>query len=278
MIAAMRWLIADTFRQSLASGVFWLMLAANVVCILGSFVAGFTPLAADEAHVQHLEFALAGIGANTAGLLLALAFTAGVLPAFTDPNTALILLAKPLPRRLMFLGKFLGVLTLFTVHATIFVAGTWMALGLSTGAWPVAYLAALPVLVLNFATFFSFSALLAVMTRGTVTCILGSIVFWLLCLMMNVGRHALVAYDLEQFSTASRLLCEAGYWILPKPADSIALLHDLLNSEPLTNRFEDIGRADARGAFRPLLSLAASFGFAVVTTALAARELDTVDY
>ena len=31
---ALRWLVRDTFRQSLASGIFWLMLAIAVISIL----------------------------------------------------------------------------------------------------------------------------------------------------------------------------------------------------------------------------------------------------
>ena len=36
-IYVLRWLIRDTFRQSLASRIFWLMLAISAVCILFCF-------------------------------------------------------------------------------------------------------------------------------------------------------------------------------------------------------------------------------------------------
>src|SRR5262245_18297015 len=226
-LAVLRWLIADTFRQSFWSGVFWLMLGVTVVCTLFCLVAGFTKLGADEASARDLQFAMSGWGANIVGLLLALTFTSGFLPSFTDPTTALILLAKPVSRRLMFLGKFLGVLALFAVHATLFIVATWFALGISTGSWSAAYLATLPILLLNFAAFFSFSALLAVTTRNAVACVIGSLLFWLLSVMMNLGRHGLVAHDLESFSAASRFLSEVSYWLLPKPVDFIAVLHDM---------------------------------------------------
>jgi ABC-type transport system involved in multi-copper enzyme maturation permease subunit len=144
-LAALRWLIADTFRQSLWSGVFWLMLGGTGVCVVFCAVAGFTRLGADEQHVRDLQFALAGWGANLVGLLLALTFTAGFLPSFADPSAALILLAKPVPRWLLFLGKFLGVLAFFAVQATLFMLATWVALGLSTGSWPAGYLLPSPV-------------------------------------------------------------------------------------------------------------------------------------
>ncbi len=277
-LAVLRWLIADTFRQSLWTGVFWLMLGVTVLCTLFCLIAGFTRLGAGEAQVRELQFALAGWGANVVGPILALAFTAGFLPAFADPSAALIMLAKPVPRWLMFLGKFLGVLAFFALQATIFVLATWFALGISTGVWSAGYLAALPVLLLNFAAFYSFSSLLAVTTRNAVACVIGSLLFWFLCVMMNVGRHGLVAYDLEHFSAASRFLSEAAYWVLPKPADMLAVLYDAIYAEPLATRFEDFGTVQAKGAFHPALSLAASLVFPVIVVAMAAYEMETIDY
>jgi ABC-type transport system involved in multi-copper enzyme maturation permease subunit len=278
VIAAIRWLVADTFRQSRWSGVFWLMLSVSGLCILFALGVGFTKLGADEASVRSVQFLLTGLGANTIGILLALTFAAGFIPAFTDATSALILLAKPTPRWVMFAGKFLGVLTFFSMHAAIFVVGTWVAFGISTGFWPLPYLESLPVLILNFTAFYSFSALLAVMTRNMVACVIGSIAFWLLCAMMNVGRHALIAYDLEQFGAASRFLSEAGYWFFPKPLDTLAVLHDALISQPLAARFEDFGRVENGGSFRPLLSMATSLLFPMLVIPLAAYELETIVY
>lgn len=276
--AVLRWLIADTLRQSLWSGVFWLMLSVTILTAIFCLIAGPAGLAGSDAAVQSLQFAVGGAGANTVGLLLALTFTAGFLPAFTDPNAALILLAKPVPRWQLFLGKFLGVTVFFTVQAVLFVAVTWLALGISTGYWSLAYFSILPVLLVNFLAFFSFSALLAVMTRSATACVVGAVLFWLVCLAMNVGRHAVIAYDLEQFSVASRLLSEASYWILPRPADSVAVLYDALHSKPLETRLTDFGRVIDKGAFRPMLSLVASLVFSLVIAVMAAYEIETHDY
>jgi hypothetical protein len=277
-LAVWRWLIVDTFHQSLWSGVCALMLGVTGICTLFCFIAGFTRLGADAAHVRDLQFALAGWGANTAGILLALTFTAGFLPAFADPNSALILLAKPVRRWQMFLGKFAGVFAFFAAQATLFVGATWAALGVSTGTWSVAYFAVLPMMLLNFIAFYSFSALLAVTTRNAVACVIGSVLFWLLCVAMNFGRHALVAYDIEQFSRVSVVLSEAAYWMLPKPVDMLAVLHDCLNPQPLAERVEDFGKIQAKGAFHPAMSLAASLIFPLIVVAMSAYEIETIDY
>lgn len=270
-LAILRWLVIDTFRASFASGVFWLMLAVTTLTAAYGLIAG-------RPDDPSLHVILGGLGPLSAGILLALTVTAGFLPSFLDPSAALILLAKPVPRWQMFLGKFLGAGAFFTLHAALYVVATWIALGISTGRWPLAYFSALPMLLLNFSWFFSFSALLAVMTRNIAACVVGSVLFWLLCAMMNLGRHAVVAYDLEHFSTVSRFISDAGYWLLPKPIDALALMHDVLSPTPLATRVEDFARVEAHGAFRPVLALAASMLFPIATTALAAYEVETAEY
>src|SRR5207248_1034875 len=114
-----------------------------------------------------------------------------------DPSAVAVLLAKPAPRWSLLVGKYLGVLVFVLFQATVFVVGTWLALGVRTGVWgpfvgstplPV-YLLCVPLLLVHFAIFFSFSTLLATLSRSTVTCVFGSLLFWLLCWGMNYARH-----------------------------------------------------------------------------------------
>jgi len=150
----------------------------------------------DEA-VRQLQLILVSGVADTAGLLLALIWTAGFLPSFLEPASATVLLVKPAPRWSILTGKFLGVILFVMVQATFFVVGTWLALGLKTAVWEPLYLFCIPLLIVHFAIFFSFSTLLAVWTRNAVACIFGTILFWLLCWGMNYGHHAALARQIE---------------------------------------------------------------------------------
>jgi ABC-type transport system involved in multi-copper enzyme maturation permease subunit len=277
-LAALRWLIADTFRHSLWSGVFWLTLGASALAILFCLSLGSTGLAKTEAEARNVLFWTGGFGANTLGILLAIIFTAGFIPSFVDPNAAMIMLAKPVPRWQMLAGKSLGVFLFFAIQAMVFVLGSWLAAGVSTGFWPIEYLGVLPMLLLNFAVFHTFALLLAVMTRNTVACVVGTLIFWGLCAMMNLGRHALVAYDLEHFSAASRVLSEAIYWVFPKPADMIAVLYNAIEPAPLASRLDEFAKVQEKGAFQPALSLAASLLFPLLALGMAGYELETADY
>jgi ABC-type transport system involved in multi-copper enzyme maturation permease subunit len=240
-IATVWRLIVDTFRQSLASGIFWLIGAASllimVMCLSVHIDAPNTlptrpgeriealpptdPEAQDpqkaagvdiirgelsfgfglfrdkvayekDTQVRFLLAVLITVFVDTIGVLLALIWTAGFIPAFLEPSNASVLLAKPIPRWSLLAGKFLGVLAFMSLHAIIFIVGTWMALGIKTGVWPPEYLLGIPLLVLHFAVFFSFSTLLAVCFRSTVVCVFGTILIWLICWGMNWGRDMLI--------------------------------------------------------------------------------------
>ncbi|HKB38975.1 MAG TPA: ABC transporter permease subunit [Gemmataceae bacterium] len=232
-----------------------------------------------EDAVRYVQMLLLGLIADTGGVLLALVWTAGFLPTFLEPGSASVLLAKPVPRWSLLAGKYLGVLVFVAFQALVFVAGVWLALALRTGVWDMTAFLAVPVLLLHFAVFFSFSVLLAVTTRSTVACVFGSLVFWLVCLGMNLGRHAaLLQPELQNVSPAFSFLVDAGYWVLPKPADLGTLLVDALQAQGEVVRAINVEGLERKGAWHPELSVLASVGFAIILLAIAAREFVTTDY
>jgi ABC-type transport system involved in multi-copper enzyme maturation permease subunit len=229
--------------------------------------------------VRYLEFVLLGLIADSGGILLALIWTAGFLPTFLEAGNASVLLAKPVPRWSLLVGKYLGVLVFVAFQAVLFVGGVWCALGIKTGVWHGTAWLALPVLLLHFGVFFSFSALLAVMTRSTVACVFGSLLFWLVCVAMNLGRHdVLTQPDLKDLPSSFRLLVDAGYWTLPKPADMGVFLLDSLQAEKdFPESFSYAGLRKV-GGWHPELSLFSSLLFGLVMLVLSAFEFSKADY
>ncbi len=310
VIYAWRWLIRDTFRQARASYVFWVMLAASAVVIifcLSVSIEGGDPLRAPgelevgpahghmtlafgawriqlfrdgQAQVHFMLLLLAEWIVGAGGTLLALIWTAGFIPDFLQPGNATVLLSKPIPRWVLLLGKYLGVLAFAGFQVTFFIVGTWLALGLRTGFWANSYLWGIPLLLLQFAAVYSFSAFLAVCTRSTVACAIGSISFWFLCWGMNYGRHCLLALEssLPPLSFALKGLVELGYWILPKPVDMGIMLHRALDAGNSFGTLAELQKVQELGAFEPTLSLLSSFVFAIVMIFVAARQLATTDY
>lgn len=228
--------------------------------------------------VRFLQVWLAGMVAGTAGIFLAIIWTSGFLPTFLDPNHATVLLAKPVPRWSLLAGKVLGVLTFVFVQASVFVIGTWFALGVGTGEFDARYLLAIPVLLLHFAVFYSFSAMLAVWTRNTVVCVFGTLLFWVLCWGMNFGRHAIVAHEPKGLGDGSRAMLEIGYWVLPKPGDLNMIFDDALDAKGFAAEVPEFARVRAKGQLNLFISAMASIAFAMAMYGIAARELKLAEY
>jgi ABC-type transport system involved in multi-copper enzyme maturation permease subunit len=293
-VLTVRWLVRDTFRQALASGVFWLMLGVTAVCVALCLTVSFPtegglelafgawrlPLSQGRAHAVHtLEVHLAGWVADAAGLLLALLWTAGFLPTFLEADSVAVLLAKPVPRWSLLAGKFVGVLAFVAFQASVFLGATWLALGVRTGVWDAAYFLCLPLLLLHFAVFFSFSAMLAVATRSTVACVFGTVLFWVVCWATNFGRHAAHAVaDMKGVAPDFGRALELAYWVLPKPLDFHAVLLGALNAEDATAGLVNFPALAAQGAWSPAASLTASALCGLALLACAAYDFVKADY
>jgi hypothetical protein len=262
------------YQQVVAAGRHRVPIARGRLTL--AFGAIAVDLTRDRHHaVRFLQCVLAGWVADAAGLLLALMWTAGFLPSFLDPAAVSVLLAKPVPRWSLLAGRYLGVLVFVAFQGLIFVGGTWLALALRTGVWDPTYFLCLPLMLLHFAVFFSFSVLLAVTTRSAVACAFGSVLFWLLCWGMNYGRHvALSVPDLRSFGAASEL----AYWLLPKPLDFHILLVQTLQADNFVTRVVDVEQLAERGAWSPELSVLASVLAGAVLLGLAAYEFVKADY
>jgi hypothetical protein len=296
ILTTFRWLVRDTLHQAVASGVFWCMVVISVAAMMFCATAkaptdgadylemgfGSIQISADEgtpAAVRMVQAHLASWVADVAGLLLALLWTAGFLPTFLESSAAAVLLAKPAPRWVLLAGKFTGVLAFVGLQAALFVIGTWLALGIRTGVWDGAYLLCVPVLVLHFAVFFSFSAMLAVATRSSVACVFGSLVFWALCWGMNFGRHAVhVVPELHGLSGALAATTEVGYWVLPKPLDFQLLLSDGLRPGDVVARLVSTPKLVESNAWSPIASVLSSVAVGLALLAVAAYDFITADY
>ncbi len=228
-------------------------------------------------EVRFLELLLGGGIAGFVGLLLALVWTAGFLPTFLEPGAAAVLLAKPAGRWQLLLGKFIGVLAFVAFQVALFVILTWLALGLRTNVWDMTYWWCIPLLVLQFAIFYSFSVLLAVLTRSTVACVFGSLLFWLLAWGVNYGF--VMARDMSaSLSPATVSLAKAAYWVSPKPIDAGLILFNALDAQAHFDKPLVFRKLEASRDFSPRLSILSSFVITAFLLALAAYEFRALDY
>ena len=291
-------LVRDVFRQARATGLTAVLLAVTgvttLVCATAEFSADsgtgggtltilFRAVRVIEGvprdvAVRYLQFLLAAVVADTLGVLLALIWTAGFLPSFIDSTASSVLLVKPVKRSSLFLGRFAGVVIFVGVQAIVFVGLTSAALGMRTAFWGTAYWICVPILLAHFTVFYAFSALLAVLTRHTVGCIVGSILFWLVCWAMNYGRHVLVGLEPTEANAALIRIADVGYWLLPKPADFGLILYDALDADRFATPWVEFRRVQEQGLFLPVWSVVSSLVFAAGSLAVAVYEFVHDDY
>jgi ABC-type transport system involved in multi-copper enzyme maturation permease subunit len=244
-----------------------------------AFGAVTVPLFRDRTEaVQFLELLLGEGLAGVLGILFALVWTAGFVPSFLDPGAASVLLAKPAARWQLLLGKYLGVLIFLAVQVTLFVVLTWFALGVRTGVWDFSYWWSIPLLLLEFAVFYSFSVLLGVVTRSTAACVVGAVLFWLLAWGINYGTVMARTTKSESGLALTPVLVEAGYWVSPKPIDAGLILFNALDARQHFQKPDIFKRLESGGGFAPALSILSSLCLAVVLFGLAAYELHARDY
>ncbi len=245
-----------------------------------AFGAVSIPVSRDRRGAVHfLELVLAGGIAGTLGLLLALVWTAGFVPSFLEPAAASVMLAKPVGRSQLLLGKYLGVLVFVAFQVMLFVVLTWLALGMRTRVWDTAYFWCIPLLLIQFAIFYSFSVLVAVITRGTAACVLGAVLFWLLAWGINYAKvTARAAPDPQAVSAASLVLADAAYWISPKPIDAGLILFNSLGAQRDFEKPDVFKLVESDHGFSWRKSVLSSILITIVLLALSVHEFKAIDY
>jgi len=246
---------------------------------LGFGAVSFPVVREREDAVCFLELLLAGGIAGSLGLLMMLVWTAGFVPSFLQPSAASVLLSKPIARWQLLLGKYVGVLIFVAFQLALFVGLTWLALGVRTHVWDMTYWWCLPLLWVQFAIFYSFSVLAAVVTRSTVSSAFGSLLFWLLAWATNYGC-ALVRGSTESayLTSATRWLAEAAYWVFPKPIDAGLILFNALGAHHHFEKPMLFQMLESGHTVSPQLSIVSSLLLAGVLLVVAAVELDATDY
>ncbi len=214
-----------------------------------------------KTEAEFLRALIARIAGGSAGVLVLLIATAGILPEAVRDDSARLYLVRPLPRWAFVLGRVLGVWAFSAVHILLFFGGTWLAIARGLGDADPRFLLSGAALFFQFTVAYSASVLLAVWTRSASVCALGASVFWLLCLVaggaLRPGQGGL-----------ARLVS----WLLPRPTDLVRAVDRLLGADA---HFRAVGllAGDAGAGSSPLwVSMLSSGVIAVVLLLIAVHE------
>ena len=243
-------LIVDSFRQSLDRKIFWVLVVITLLIVVTmasigiepgkvTFLFGawevdtayFTIVAAttgsaglDESKIASLiVYGMLDNVVGTLGILLAIIATASFLPNFLEQGTIDVVLAKPMSRLRLFLGRYLGSMVFVFVHATLFVVLTFLVAGLRWGVWLPGYLLAIPLMVLLFSFLYCVSAWAGVRFRSGVVAIFITIGAWFVFAGMQAMGDLFEVHPEWQEQKLVYNTVRTARWILPKTQDTTTL-------------------------------------------------------
>jgi hypothetical protein len=132
-----------------------------------------------------------GLG-GTILLLVSVIVTAGFVPAMLRKGTLELLLARPVPRWQLIVGKFGAALLFVAGLLGVLVAATWLVTGLVSGLWNPGILMAVASLLLFFALLLAVSVCAGVVTRSAPAAMLVTVAYWAVLFIVGI-LHAQAA-------------------------------------------------------------------------------------
>lgn len=112
--------------------------------------------------------------------LLAVVITAAFIPNMMAKGALDLIVSKPVSRVGLLVCKYLGGLTFMVLLTSFAVVGVYLMVGVRTGIWAPHFLAAIPLLTLQFAILYAVSTLIGTLTRNSLVAILGTLLAWFL--------------------------------------------------------------------------------------------------
>jgi len=275
-------LIVDGFREARDRKLFWAMIVISVLIAAGMACVGFDDRGMsilfgvwrvdDPAFTAGADAARAVVGAvltkyiaglyiGWVGIIMALIATAGAFPSMMERGAVEVLLAKPLSRPKLFVGKYLAGLVFVAVQATVFVVLTLLVVGLRWGYWFPGYLWSIPLIVVLFSYLYGFSVLFAVLTRSTTTALLLTMVAWIGVWVPQTTYALLVSFSSLsapvspapsgsappspwQIDEKWVRLASAARWVVPKTKDIPLIAGNLIGASTATEVVLDPGNPD----------------------------------
>ncbi len=214
LILQLRALIVDCFREALDRKLFWVMAGISVLIAAAMACVGM-----DETGIHFLfgkwnfetdvfapgnprgpaligtilTYYIGDFYIGWIGIIIALVATAGIFPTLMERGAIDVVLAKPISRPMIFLGKYLGSMVFVALQATIFILLTFLVVGLRWHCWLWAYLGCIPLIVLLFSYVYAFSALFGVLTRSAMAALLLAMLSWIGIVVPQLAHETLVS-------------------------------------------------------------------------------------
>ena len=141
--------------------------------------------------IRGIVVAFISIVVGMIGVFSAILVTAPIIPNTLDSGSVSLLLSKPISRPLLFLAKFFGGCWYVLINGVYLIGGVWLLLGLRYGIWYRNLLLCIPIFLFLFIVYYSVSACAGLVWRNTVVCIVVTILFWFVCVLVGTAKSTI---------------------------------------------------------------------------------------
>lgn len=128
------------------------------------------------------------LGLGQIAMMVSIVVTAPMVPDMFQTGSLHLLLSKPLSRSLLFLSKYLGGCIFVAMNVGVFLVGLYFYSGIQLGIWNKGILWCIPVFIFSFGIFYSVSALVGLVWKNPIICVVLTALFWGICFTVGIVR------------------------------------------------------------------------------------------
>jgi len=162
------------------------------------------------------------------GLFLSIFATANLVPVMLEKGYVDLLLSKPLSRQALFLGRYLGALSVVGINLFYLVVGVWAIVGIKTGVWKPGVLKAGLIILLTYGVLLGFMMMVGVVTRSSSITIMLTYFLFPVTLFLAFRSGLTVMLTRRVFV----YLLDGLYWVLPKIKEVFTIMASVAAGQP----------------------------------------------
>jgi ABC-type transport system involved in multi-copper enzyme maturation permease subunit len=242
-------LVVDSYRELNAKKLFWITLILSLLVVAAfAFVnineRGITIFGADfenyawstnvipAATFYKIVFTTIAIPwwLGVIATVLALISVCAVFPDFITGGSIDLYLSKPIARLRLFVTKYLVSLMFVALQVLVFAGGSFLLIGLKSGAWEYRIFLAVPLVTLFFSYLYCVCVLVGIVTRSALASLLVTMLFWLFLFSLNTTDAALLL-----FKSAADLKVEDQKKLIARNQEIVDANNKLSPNNPTAN-------------------------------------------
>ena len=232
-------LVSDTFQEARARWLFWglfglstLLISLFLFALKIDLVEGAVSLMGFESTTRHIDmhrfvrasYSWVSVFLYIWGTFLAIFASSGLIPSVLEPGRISLLLAKPVTRPMLLIGRYVGNVLVVASNHVYLICSIWIVIGLKTHIWETRFLLAIASSLFIFAVLLCLVVLVGVISESPALSVMVAVAFMLISTIL--AQRQIVVKLLN--SEWSRNLWQGLYWIVPKVYDLAAAMRQII--------------------------------------------------